>query len=257
MPELSELFEQAKSLVDLGNEEARLAAIEALKKSWQPFYQALTNLGFGAAQAKLQKEVTDAKAAQTAAETKLTEEQAAHQKQIRELQDKVPEVKTVNEQWETRLSDERKAHSKEKKTLTDRIRNVLVQRDQSDLQSELEHRGVPKAMAKRIAKDPDLLPARADYADDGTLSVRQAGQQIPFAPGSGQTHLSLLADEVVAEPDVKEVLVSEVDTGSGVSGGGGPGTGDKAFYDKLRNEAKAAGNEGMPTKPLRERVGGR
>lgn len=33
MPELSELFEQAKALVDLSNDTARDAAVEALKKS--------------------------------------------------------------------------------------------------------------------------------------------------------------------------------------------------------------------------------
>lgn len=257
MPELSELFEQAKALVDLSKDEARDAAVEALKKSWQPFYQALTNLGFGAAQAKFTTELTDAKTARQTAETKLVEAQQAHALQIRTLQDKAPDVATVNQQWESKITEERERHSAEKRKLKDQIRSVLLQRDQASLETLLIERDVPRAVAKRVAKDPDLLPTRGDYADDGSLSVRQAGQQIPFAPGSGQTHLTLLADEVVALPDMKEILVSNGDSGGGVSGREQPGRGDSAFYDSLRKGVKDGVVDGVPTKPLRERMQGR
>jgi hypothetical protein len=260
MPELSELFNQAKALnIDFNDEAAKAAAIQALKDSWPGFYQSVANVGFGAAQAKFTSELTAEKTAREAAETKLREETERHQTQIRELQDKAPDVKAVNTQWETKLTEAREEHRKQQQKLRDRNRNVLLQRDQATLQAELEARGVPKANARILAKDPDLLPSRADYADDdqGTLSVRLAGQQIPFAPGIGQSHLSLLAEEVVARPEVKEILKSDVDTGGGVSGGGQPGTGDKAFYDNLRKRVQDTPTEGMPTKPLRERVGGR
>jgi len=261
MPELSELeklFEQAKALVDFNDEAAKNAAMEALKKSLQPLYQSISNLGFGAAQAKFTKEVTDAKAAQQTAETALTTERTAHQTQIRDLQDKAPDVKTVNQQWETKLEEARQEHLKEQKKLKDRVRNVLLQRDQEQLASELEELGVPKSTSKILAKDPDLLPARGDYdADTGTLSVRQAGQQIPLAPASGQTLLRLVAEEVIARPEVKVILESKGDSGSGVTGGSQPGKGDAAFYDGLRKTVKDGSTEGLPTKPLRERVQGR
>lgn len=257
MPELSELFDQIKAGIDLSNDQAKEAAAEALKKSLGPLYSYVTNLGFGAAQAKLQKDVTDAKTAQQAAETKLTEETTRHQQQLTELQNKAPDVKVVNEQWETRLSDAKTRHQNEKEKLAGQLKKVLLQRDQKELEGYLVDRGVPKAVAKRVAKDPELLEARADYSGEGELSVRQAGQQIPIGPNSGSAHLTLLADEVIEQPDIKEILLSDVDRGSGVSGGGQPGTGDKAFFDGLRQSANAKNAEGIPKKPLRERVQGR
>lgn len=257
MPELSELFDQARALVDFNDEAAKAAAVDALKKSLQPLYQTVSNLGFGAAQAKLTTEVTAEKTARETAERLLGEERTRHQTQVRELQDKAPEVATVNQQWENRLEEVREEHRKQQQKLRDQLRSVLHQRDQGDLQVELELRGVPKANARILARDPDLIPSRGDYDEQGKLSVRLAGQTIPFSPGSGQTHLSLLADEVVARPEVKEILTSEVDRGSGVSGASQPGTGDKAFYDGLRKQAKEAGAESNHLPPLRERVKGR
>lgn len=257
MPELNELFEQAKGQVDLNDEAAKNAAMEALKKSWGGFYQAITNLGFGAAQAKFTKEVTDANTRATAAEQKLTDAETKHQQQLRDLQDKAPDVKTVNEQWETKVADERERHRREKETLKNRIRNVLLERDQQVLQAELEELHVPKAIAKIKARDPELLPARGEYADDGSLSVRQAGLQISLGPGSGRDHLKLLANEVILQPEIKEILETNGDRGSGVDGGSQPGRGDAAFYENLRRGVKESSTEGHPTKSLRERVQGR
>lgn len=256
MPELSELFKQAKDLVDFNDEKATAAAMEALKTNLNPLYMAINNLGFGAAQAKLQKQVTDAEAAKTTAETKLTEEVERHKTQIRELQDKAPDVKTVNEQWEAKLEAAKAEHRKTQDKLKNQIRNGLLERDQAQLASILEELGVPKATSKILSKDPELLPSRGDYDENGTLTVRLAGQQIPLGPGSGREHLTLVAQEVIARPEVKEILVSDVDRGSGVNGGNQPGTGDKAFYDKLRKDTPQTG-EGLPSKPLKERMQGR
>jgi len=257
MPTLNELFEQARAQVDINDEAAKASAMEALKASWSSFYQALTNLGFGAAQAKFTKDLEAAREAQRVAEQKLADESTKHQQQIRELQDKAPDVATVNKQWEDKLEELRTKHRETVAELKGRVRSTLLQRDQASFESELVARGVPKAVAKRVARDPDLLPARADYDEAGSLSVRQAGLQIAFAPGSGQTHLGMLAEEIVEQPDIKEILLSNGDRGSGVSGGSRPGGGDADFYKGLRQQVKDGMNEGIPAKPLRERVQGR
>ena len=256
MPELSELFKQAKDLINFSDEAATAAAVEALKTNLNPLYMTINNLGFGAAQAKLQKQTTDAEAAKTTAENKLTEEMQRHQQQLRELQDKAPDVKTVNEQWEAKLETAKAEHKKAQEKLKNQLRNGFIQRDQAELAQLLESLGVPKATSKILSKDPELLPSRGDYDENGTLTVRLAGQQIPLGPGSGREHLTLVAQEVVARPEVKEILVSEVDRGSGVSGGSQPGNGDKAFYDRLRKETPQSG-EALPQKSLKERFQGR
>jgi hypothetical protein len=244
MPELSELFEQAKGQINFSDEAATAAAVEALKKHLGPLYQSITNLGFGAAQAKLQQQVTAAEQAKTAAETALAEEKTRHATQLRELQDKAPDVKTVNEQWEAKLETTKAEHRKAMDKLKSQVRNGFIERDQAQLADLLVELGVPKATSKILAKDPELLPARADYDESGTLTVRVAGQQISLGAGSGREH-------------VKEILVSDVDQGSGVSGGSQPGRGDKSFYDNLRKNTPQAANDGTPKKPLKERVQGR
>lgn len=257
MPELSELFDQAKALVNVNDEAQKDAAIEALKKSWHPFFQAISNMGFGAAQAKFTNDLNAEKSAREKAERDLADEKARHSQQITDLQNKAPDVKTVNEQWETKLAEAREDHRKQQQKLRDQLRNTFIQRDASELEKLLVDRGVPRANARILARDPELLVERGDYDETGKLSVRMAGQQIPLAPGSGQTFLSLLADEVVGRPEVAEILQSDVDRGSGVSGGSTPGSGDKAFFDSLRKRVQDTPHEGMPTKPLKERVGGR
>jgi hypothetical protein len=257
MPELSELFEQAKGQINFSDEAATAAAVEALKKHLGPLYQSITNLGFGAAQAKLQQQVTAAEQAKTAAETALAEEKTRHATQLRELQDKAPDVKTVNEQWEAKLETTKAEHRKAMDKLKSQVRNGFIERDQAQLADLLVELGVPKATSKILAKDPELLPARADYDESGTLTVRVAGQQISLGAGSGREHLILVAQEVVGRPEVKEILVSDVDQGSGVSGGSQPGRGDKSFYDNLRKNTPQAANDGTPKKPLKERVQGR
>lgn len=257
MPELSELFEQIKSLINFSDQAATDAAVEALKKNLNPLYLEINNRGFGAAQAKLQKQVTDAEQAKKVAEDKLAEETTRHANQLRELQDKAPDVKAVNEQWETKLKEKQDEHRKAQERLKAQVRNGFLERDQAQLASLLEEMGVPKATSKILSKDPELLPSRADYDDSGSLTVRLAGQQIPLGPGSGREHLTLVAQEVVARPEVKEILVSNVDRGSGVSGGSQPGSGDRAFYDNLKKNVNQNANDGIPKRPLKERVQGR
>lgn len=250
---LNELLEQGvKDGLAFSDDAARDAAVDALKKHAKPVYEAINNLAFGAGQAKSTKEVTDAKAAQTAAEARATKAEG----DLRAALDKAPDVATVNSQWETKLEEERKSHRTEKEKLTNRIRNSLLQRDQSALVTEMhEKHHVPLAMAKVLARDPDLL-SRMDYDDNGTLSVRQAGQQIPLSPASGQTHLGMLAEEIAGTVD-KDLLVVEGDSGSGVSGGSRPGTGDASFYKGIAEKAKAEQKAETPRLSLKERIANR
>ena len=252
MPTLQELFDQAKNEVNLSDEKARNAAIEALKTSWHGFYQAIANIGFGAANAEHEKTISGLNGEKKELQEKLTAAQTA----LREAQDKAPDVKTINAQWEQKLEEERTAHKKELEKAHGGTMAVLQDRDDAAFEAELIARKVPKSVAKVLARDSD---ARSRRSYDGhTLSVLQAGQKIPFSPGSGQTHLGLLAEEYVARPDIQEILTSDGDSGSGVSGGGGPGRGDAAFYEGLKKSAeKMQVGEGMPAKPLRERIKGR
>jgi hypothetical protein len=250
---LNDLLEQGqKDGLEFSDDAAKEAAINALKKYAKPIYEAINNLAFGAGQAKMTDEVTAAKAAQQTAEARATKAET----DLRTALDKAPEVATVNKQWEDKLTEARETHRKEVEQLTGRIRGSLLQRDQSALVTELhEKHNVPLAMAKVLAKDPDLL-SRMDYDPNGTLSVRQAGQQIPLSPASGETHLGLLAEEIAGTVD-KDLLVVEGDTGSGVNGGSRPGTGDAAFYKGIAEKAQEDQKGQTVRKPLRERIASR
>lgn len=252
MPQtLSELLEQAaKDGIDLADDKAIEAARNALAKHFNPVYTAINNLAFGAAQAKLSQQVTDAEAVRKTAEERATRAEG----DLRTALDKAPDVKTLNEQWEAKERDLKATHKKERDQLNERIRNSLLARDQATLESALVDKfDVPRAMAKVLARDSNLLPARSDYDDNGSLSIRQAGQQIPFVPGSGQTHLDLLAEEVAGTVD-KDLLISRGDRGSGVSGGGSPGKGDAGFYDGIRKQAREAQKAEQPRVSLDERI---
>lgn len=249
---LQELFDEAKTLgIDFSDERARATAIEALKTSWHPFYQAIANIGFGAANAAHEQAVTGLNRQIEELRGQVTTAQAA----LREAQDKAPDVKAINGQWEAQLNTEREKHRQEIEAAKAETREVLFSRDDAAFEAELVARKVPKSVAKVLAASQEARERR-NY-DGNTLSVLQAGQKIPFSPGSGQTHLGLLADEYVARPDIAEILTSNGDSGSGVSGQGGPGGGDTAFYEGLRKSAQSNEVQGVPKVPLRERVKGR
>jgi len=250
---LNELLEQgAKDGLSFSDDAVRDAAVEALKKHANPVYMAINNLAFGAAQARMKQEVTDAKAAQQAAEDRAKKAED----DLKTFVDKTPDTKTLNAQCKAKERQLLETHKSEVEKLTTRIRNSLLARDQAELENRLVELKVPRAMAKVLARDPNLLPARADYDDNGALSVHQAGQQIPFVPGSGQTHLGLLAEEVAATVDA-DLLVSDGDSGSGVTGGGTPGKGDTAFFDNIHQQARKEQTAEVPSKPLRERIANR
>jgi hypothetical protein len=254
---LNEILEQHKDELSFADDAAKAAAVNALKLYAKPVYEAINNLAYGAGQAKLTEAVTaakaEAKASLDAAEARAKKAEA----DLLAAQNKAPEVATINSQWETKLEEERNSHKTERKKLEDRIRGSLVQRDQATLVAELhEKHNVPMSLAKRIVKDPDVL-GRWDYDDQGSVSVRQAGQQIPLAPGSGQTHLSLLAEELAGtvEDDLK---ISKADSGSGVTGGTKPGRGDQdAFFKGVAETAKKEYAGERPAKSLQERVANR
>ena len=252
---LNELFEQLEkdaqeAGIRFSDDAIAEKAMELLKKHANGLYQSINNLGFGAAQAKLQQQVTDADTARKKAEDRAT----AAENTLKTEREKHPEVATINKQWETRLAELQAAHEKAIADLTNEGRTSLISRDQSQLEADLVELGVPRAVAKVVAKDPDLLPARADY-DKGKLSVRQAGQSIPMTPASGQTFTQLLAKEIVDSPSFdKDILKSGGDGGSGVNGGNRPGTGDKSKWDRIRESADADQKEGQPRMSLEERV---
>lgn len=247
---LNELLEQGvKDGLAITDDASRDAAVEALKKHLNPVYLAINNLAYGAAQAKHTQETTEAKAAVTKAEERAT----AAEKALRDYQDTKPDVKTINEQWETREAELKETHKKALKKLDDRIRSGWVERDQAALKAEMVKLGVKDYTADIMSRDPAGIPVRGDYDDNGALSVRQAGQQIPLAPGSGQSHLSMLAAEYASRIP-KDDLVSHGDSGSGVSGGGHPGNGDKAFFDKIVDTAKREQQGESPRVSLQERM---
>jgi hypothetical protein len=252
---LNELFEQLEkdaqeAGIRFSDEQVAEKAMELLKKHANPLYSAINALGFGAAQAKLQEQVTTAKTAQTAAENRAKQAEDT----LTAERGKTPEVATINSQWETKLNEARTAHERALEELRNEGRNALIERDQAQLENDLVELQVPRAVAKVLARDPDLLPKRADY-DKGKLSVRQAGQSIPMTPASGQTFTQLVAKEVVESPVFdKGLLTSGGDAGSGVNGGNRPGAGDKGKWDRVRENAKKEQEGEQPRMSLEERV---
>jgi hypothetical protein len=256
VPTLNELFEQHKDVlagINWADEKARNEAIEVIKTHANGLYMAINNLGFGAAQAKFEKQATDANAAKVAAENALTTERATFQTKIRELEDKSPSVATVNQQWDDKLKEADRNHTTELQKEREKTSRILHQRDQKALETELINRKVPASMAKTLSKDPDLL-ARFQYDDNGTLSVLQAGQQIPLTPGQGQTHLGLVADEIAATVD-NDLKTSNGDRGSAIGAGNLPGRtgGDAEYYEGIR-KAAAAEQKGTERVSLAERI---
>ncbi len=259
MPTLNELFGQAAqehlSAWAQMDDAAKTAAIAALKTASQPFYQHIVNMGFGAAQAQHTETVTRLTNERIAAETRATTAETT----LRVKQDKDPDVAQVNKDWEARLETQKTEQQTALDKSTARVRRILETRDQVVLQSELETRKVPRAVAKVLARDPAIWQERADYADDevGTLSVRQAGTKIPLSPGSGQTVLGVLADEIAAGVDAT-ILLSDVDTGSGITGreaGRNGSDADASYFEGLRK--RVSESQVAEAKPLRERVGNR
>lgn len=253
MPEWSEIFSQARDLnptVNLDDETQRNSVFEALKKGWPALHQGLINLGFGAAQSRFQKDLDAANTARTNAETAL----ATLRDQVKQKQD--PEVKQLNEQWQTKLTEETTKLQTELQQEKARVRGILLERDQEHLRNLLVERNVPKANARGIAYDPKLLPERSEYDEKGSLTVYQAGQKIPLMPGNGQTVLHAVADELVATPEVQEILISNGDAGGGITGGrsSGPATGDRAFFEGIKKTAEDDRKGATPAKPLRERI---
>jgi hypothetical protein len=253
MPDLNELFQQAAQAgVDLNDEKQAQGAFDALKKQWNGFYTALTNLGFGAAQSRFEKDLTAEKEAKTRAENEA--------KDLREKlsQKETPEIKQLNADWQTKfeaMKSELTTKLEQEKAST---KGAWLSRDQETLARYLHDRGVPEAVAPLLAKDPELLPKRGEYAD-GSLTIFQAGQKIPFSPGEGQTVLSLLADEMVQRADIKKILEDRGDTGGGVTTGGNlsPATGDKAFFDGIRKTAQEEQKGVKAPTGLRERIASR
>ena len=253
MPEWSEFFSQAREsnpTVNLDDEQQRNAVFEALKRGWPALHQGLVNLGFGAAQSRFQKDIDTERSARTKAESDL----AALREQVRTKQD--PEVKQLNEQWQTKLNEETTKLRNELEQEKANKRNLLLERDQATYEMHLVELGVPKANARGMARDATELPARSEYDEKGSLTVYQAGQRIPLMPGSGKTMLHALAEEVVARPEVQEILISNGDSGGGINSGrsGGPAGGDKAFYEGIKKNAEAERVGITPSKPLRERI---
>jgi len=252
---LNELFEQLeKDAIEAGirfsDEKVQEKAMELLKTHANGLYQAINNLGFGAAQAKFTEQVTAAEAARKKAEDRATTAETT----LKTEREKHPDTKTLNAEWETKLSEQKDAYEKQLQTLQNEGRGALIERDQAQLEADLIALQVPRAVAKVIARDPDLLPSRADY-DKGKLSVRQAGQSIPMIPASGQTFTQLLAKEVVDSPTFdKGLLVSGVDGGSGVNGGSRPGGGDKSKWERIREKADAEQKGDQPRVSLEERI---
>lgn len=255
---LNELFKQLEDEareagIRFSDEEVQAKAMELLKTHANPLYQAINNLGFGAAQSKLEEKVTAADNARKAAETRAE----TAENSLRSEREKHPDVATINTQWEQRLREAEEAHQKKLEEVQGEGRNALIERDQAQLENDLVDLDVPRPVAKVIARDPDLLSKRADY-DKGKLSVRQAGQSIPMTPASGQTFTQLLAKEVVEAPAFdKDILVSGGDSGSGVNGGNRPGTGDKNKWQRIRDKAKVEQEGEQPRVSLEERVNSR
>lgn len=257
---LNEIFDEANQEVlskwAAMDQAAKDAAVEALKKSSQAFYQHIVNLGFGAAQAQHTEDTTRLKNEKKSAEDRATAAEA----KLREQQDKTPDVAAINKQWEEKLEQTRTDERKKLQNSESRINRLLQGRDQAGYKAELIARKVPPAVAEILSKDPELWNDRSTWDDEGSLSVRQAGAKIPLSPANGQTVLGLVADEAVAKLD-PAILLSDVDTGSGLTGSdsGRSGGGNRAFYDGLRKKVQDSQKveSGEDSRPLRERVGGR
>jgi len=252
---LNELFDQLEkdaqeAGIRFSDEKVQEKAMELLKTHANGLYQAINNLGFGAAQAKFTEQLTAAEAARKKAEDRAT----AAETTLKTERDKHPDTKTLNDQWEQKLREADEAWQTKFNTAVNEGRGALIERDQAQLESDLVALSVPRAVAKVLARDPDLLPQRADY-DKGKLSVRQAGQSIPMTPASGQTFTQLLAREIIESPTFDQgILTSGGDSGSGVNGGNRPGAGDKGKWDRVRENAKKDQEGEQPRMSLEERV---
>lgn len=252
MPELSELFAQARDLnIDLNNEEQRNKAIEAIKSAWNPFYMTLTNIGFGAAQSRFDKDLKTEQGLRQKAENDLRE----LQQKIRDKQE--PDIKQLNEQWQAKLDAETAKLKDQITKAEEKAHRIRIERDQKAYRQELVDRGVPPTLADALSKDPTLPNERWSYGEDDSLTVHQAGQKIPFAPAQNQSMLGLLADETVAKPDIKDLLVVKGERGAGLTtgaSGGSTANGDKSFYDNIRNAVKEEVKENQPRVSLQERM---
>lgn len=259
MPELSEIFSQARELhpavdfEDKGQEQTRNQIFEQVKKGWPALYQSLVNFGFGTARSRYENDVTAERRLREAAEA----ERDGLKEQLNNKQQ--PEIKQLNEQWQSKLEQETGTLKTQLEQARAEARAILLERDQETLRRELVDLGVPKANARGIAYDPKLLPDRGEYDEKKTLTVYQAGQKIPLMPGSGQTVLQALAHELVETPEVKEILISTGDAGGGITSGrsNGPADGDKSFYADIRKNAEAERQSQQPKVSLKERMANR
>lgn len=228
----------------------RDAVVAAMQKNAQPIFQHIHDIGHSAAhktarvQTKdLEKKLADAQEALTAAETRLTEATANQ-----------PDVSKVHDQYKAEIQTLKAAHAS---ALADMKASQVAdkrERAKADLVASLVSKGVDKDYAEvQVAK----AEGRMRFSEDGSLEILQAGKEIPFAPGDGQTAVGLLAEEIRTATPTKFVSTN-ADSGSGVGANGGAGAGGGNYYDTIRaqmeerNKAQAA-NTG--TNALAERMG--
>lgn len=246
--------EELKKLIEALNSYAnKTELVAAIKEHAKPVYQPVFNDGHGVATvaATAEKQRLEQRVSQAEEGRKQAEGELAKYKQEQ------PQLAQIDQQYKAKLEEKEREIAKLKETHATEKKGSRLDRTVSRLQAMLNQwvdaDKVETMLSTKAVRD------RLQFDENLALRVLQKGQQIPFA-GTEEEQLKALAEELKGTVDSK-FLLSGVQEGTGTEGAAGGVGGakkDKAFYDSIREKAKAANPATTPvdaTKALLERTG--
>ncbi len=213
----------------------RKEVIDLIHSSAQPLWQEIFNKGHGVATEKGRLDLEKVTGEKVALEGKLSTANAT----ITELQSKAPDVAKIQQEWSQKLADQDAAHQKVLKDIRDK--GITATRDSTlgNIRSKLIAAGVDQKYAAVMTQDPELMK-RIVVREDGTVSILQKGATaIELVPAANQTALDILHTELfeAAKKDAPQLVKVSADGGAGVTTGGeGGAKGGAAFYEGIRKQ---------------------
>lgn len=211
----------------------RAAVLQALEKDAGPIHQAVFQKGHDVGYGKKAGELSTAQGKVTELETKITKLET----DLTEARKDKPDLAAVHKQYQDAARETTEKHQQEVTRLTGLLQGSAIESAVRDLRSKLVVKGVHPDMAQVLTEKAELRQ-RFKVDDDRSVTILQAGKDIPIVASGTMAALDVLVDEVFKTVDAK-FITANTDAGSGDRGTGTP-TGE-ALYDKIRKETVEQG----------------
>lgn len=222
--------------------------VQMLQTKAHPLWQGIFNQGHSTATAQAKKDrekvETDLQAANAAVEKAKAD--------IAKLEEKAPDMAKLRTQYETQIQELQQKLKAAEDGVSGIKRETTLEMQLKELQSKLIAAKVHPRIAKIVISDKEIRD-RLTINDDGSVTVKQHGKDIPMVVASGQDVLDALATEIAGGLG-PELLSGSGDRGTGLTGGS-PAKGSSAFFDQIRKDAMEERKVTEKPKPATERLG--